>query len=63
MSSRAKPYDNAWTESLIGPLKAEIFQGGIFRNTSEARIELFSYIDFYYNSCRNHSSLGYLMPN
>lgn len=62
MSGRANPYDNAWTESLIGTFKAEILQGGVFHNESDARIELFSYIESYYNTRRKHSSLEYLTP-
>ncbi len=63
MSARANPYDNAWTESFIGTLKHEMLQGGCFENASDARIELFEYIDGYYNTHRKHSSLGYQTPN
>jgi len=62
MSRRANPYDNAWTESFIGTLKNEMLQDGIFIDESDARTELFSYIDGYYNTHRKHSSLGYLSP-
>lgn len=62
MSARANPYDNAWTESFIGTLKNEMLQGGIFIDESDARTELFAYIDGYYNTRRKHSSLGYLSP-
>ncbi|MBK1835782.1 transposase, partial [Roseibacillus ishigakijimensis] len=59
MSGRANPYDNAWTESLIGALKAEILQGGKFADLSDAHTELFDYIESYYNHHRKHSSIGY----
>jgi len=62
MSRRANPYDNAWTESFIGTLKNEMLQNGMFINESDARIELFAYIDAYYNTHRKHSSLGNLSP-
>ena len=62
MSARANPYDNAWTESFIGTLKNEMLQNGTFIDESDARVELFAYIDGYYNSRRKHSSLGYLSP-
>lgn len=62
MSARANPYDNAWTESFIGTLKNEMLQDGIFIEESDARTELFAYIDSYYNTRRKHSSLGYLSP-
>jgi transposase InsO family protein len=63
MSSRANPYDNAWTESFIGTLKHEMLHGGCFENADDARIEIFEYIEGYYNTHRKHSSLGYLSPN
>jgi transposase InsO family protein len=62
MSARANPYDNAWTESFIGTLKHEMLQGGCFENASDARIEIFEYIDGYYNTHRKHSALGYQTP-
>ena len=63
MSARANPYDNAWTESFIGTLKREMLQDGCFQDANDARIEIFEYIDGYYNTHRKHSSLGYQTPN
>jgi transposase InsO family protein len=63
MSGRANPYDNAWTESFIGTLKREMLQGGRFEDLTDARLELFEYIEGYYNNQRKHSALGYLTPN
>jgi putative transposase len=62
MSQRANPYQNAWTESFIGTLKAEMLQEGCFLNSSDARTEIFAYIDSYYNTRRKHSSLNYKTP-
>ena len=62
MSARANPYHNAWTESVIGSIKAEMLQGGCFIDQNDAQIELFAYIESYYNTHRKHSSLGYLSP-
>jgi transposase InsO family protein len=62
MSARANPYDNAWTESFIGTLKLEMLQGGTFENATDARAEIFDFIDGYYNTHRKHSSLGYQTP-
>jgi len=62
MSARGTPYDNAWTESFIGTLKREMLRGGSFLNENDATIELFDYIEIYYNLKRKHSSLGYLSP-
>ena len=63
MSARANPYDNAWTESFIGTLKHEMLQDGCFENASDARTEIFEYIEGYYNTHRKHSSIGYKTPN
>jgi transposase InsO family protein len=62
MSAPANPYHNAWTESFIGTLKREMLQGGCFDNASDARTEIFEYIDGYYNTHRLHSSLNYQSP-
>lgn len=63
MSGRANPYDNAWTESVIGTIKAEVLQGGRFAGFEDAYTELFDYIESYYNHRRKHSSLGYKTPS
>jgi putative transposase len=63
MSGRANPYDNAWTESVIGTIKHEMIQGGCFEDIDDARVALFDYIDGYYNTRRKHSSIGYTTPN
>ena len=63
MSARANPYHNAWTESFIGTLKAEMLQGGCFLDGNDARTELFAYIESYYNTHRRHSSLDYKTPD
>jgi transposase InsO family protein len=62
MSARANPYHNAWTESFMGTLKAEMLQDGCFINAQDARTEIFAYIDSYYNTQRKHSALGYQTP-
>lgn len=63
MSARANPYDNAWTESVIGTIKRELLQGGRFHDHVDAHTELFDYIESYYNHGRKHSSIGYLSPS
>jgi len=63
MSARANPYHNAWTESFIGTLKAEMLQNGRFINAADAHAEIFAFINCYYNTQRLHSSLNYRTPN
>jgi putative transposase len=62
MSARANPYHNAWTESFMGTLKKEMLGDGIFQNATDARTELFGYIESYYNTHRKHSALNYRTP-
>ena len=62
LSARANPYHNAWTESFIGTLKTEMLQDGTFIAHADANIEIFAYIESYYNTHRKHSSLGYKTP-
>jgi transposase InsO family protein len=62
MSARANPYHNAWTESFIGTLKNEMLQGGAFADDADALIEIFDFIESYYNRQRKHSALGYQAP-
>lgn len=62
MSRPDDPYDNAFMESCWSRLKAELFENGVFRSLEDARIELFDYIECYYNRKRRHSSLGNISP-
>ena len=63
MSARANPYHNAWTESFMGTLKAEMLQDGRFIDQADAATEIFAFIDAYYNTQRLHSSLNYRSPS
>jgi transposase InsO family protein len=55
-------YDNATAESLFSRFKAELLEDGTFASLEEARMEIFDYIDCYYNPTRKHSSLGNKSP-
>jgi transposase InsO family protein len=62
MSRPDDPYDNAFMESCWSILKAELVENGAFRSLEDARIEVFDYIECYYNRRRRHSALGYISP-
>ena len=62
MSRRGNCYDNAQAESFFARYKAELLEGGMFADVSQARSETFSYIEGYYNRVRRHSALGYKTP-
>jgi putative transposase len=58
MSRAGETYDNAFAESLFSRYKAELLEGGAFRDVVEAQLETFEYIERYYNPVRRHSALG-----
>lgn len=62
MSGRGNCYDNAQAESFFSQFKTELMEGGVFEDVEQARSEIFSYIEGYYNRVRLHSSLGYKSP-
>jgi putative transposase len=62
MSGKGNCYDNAQAESFFSRFKTELIEGGAFEDIEQARSEIFSYIEGYYNRVRLHSSLGYQSP-
>lgn len=62
MSGKGNCYDNAQAESFFSRFKAELIEGGAFESVGQARGEIFSYIEGYYNRIRRHSSIGCLSP-
>lgn len=62
MSRKGNCYDNAKMESFFGTLKREQIDGRVYRDPREARLEVFSYIEGFYNPRRIHTSLGGLSP-
>ncbi|WP_339164443.1 IS3 family transposase [Siminovitchia sp. FSL W7-1587] len=63
MSRKGNCYDNACIESFHGILKRELVYQTKYKTREEARKSLFEYIEFFYNSKRIHSTLGYYTPN
>lgn len=62
MSRRGNCWDNAVAESFFHSLKVELIHGRNYLTRQEARIEIFDYIEVFYNRQRRHSALGYLTP-
>lgn len=63
MSRKGNPYDNACMESFNSILKKElIYPKKRYKTRKEARLEIFEYIEVFYNKDRIHSSIGYLTP-
>lgn len=62
MSRTGNCYDNAPMESFFHTLKVELVHQRRWATRDEARRDLFSYVEGYYNRARMHSALGYLTP-
>lgn len=62
MGSIASPWDNAAMESLMGLVKAECVHARTFETRDQAALEIFDYIECFYNRVRIHSALGHLSP-
>jgi len=55
-------YDNAPMESFFGTLKRERVHHCLYLTRDEAKTDIFSYIEAFYNRRRRHSALDYLSP-
>lgn len=62
MSKKGDCYDNAVAESFFGTLKTEEVEDKIFLDVEDARLNMFDYIETFYNTERMHSFLGYISP-
>jgi len=62
MNSVGTWYDNAPVESFFATLKAERVHHCTYRTRAEARADIFSYIEAFYNRRRIHSALGSVSP-
>jgi len=60
MSRRGNCYDNAVMESFFSSVKSEVADR--FDSCGEAKMELFDYIEVFYNQRRRHSTLGQISP-
>ncbi len=61
MSRKANCWDNAVGESFFKILKSET-EYQQYQSVSQAKHELFEFIESWYNRIRSHSALGYLSP-
>ena len=60
MSRRGDCYDNAVMEAFFSTVKSEL--GERFDSCGHAKMELFDYIEVFYNQRRRHSTLGQISP-
>ena len=62
MSRKGDCWDNAVAESFFATLKKELLNRNRRWSRDRLKLELFSYIETYYNRKRLHSTLGYKSP-
>ena len=62
MSRRGNCWDNAVAESFFGTLKTELVHHEKYKTREEARLNIFDYIETFYNRQRLHSYLNYVSP-
>ncbi len=62
MSKAGCPYDNSCMESFYASLKKEYYYRREYATIEEIEMDLFYYIEIFYNRKRLHSSLGYMSP-
>ena len=56
----SSPADNAVMESFFSTVKSELADQ--FASNGDAKMELFDYIEVFYNQRRRHSALGPISP-
>jgi putative transposase len=62
MSRKGNCWDNAPVESFFGKLKTEWMTADCYATHTEARSELFKYIEIFYNRKRRHAAIDYQSP-
>jgi len=62
MSRTGNCWDNAVMESFFHTLKTELVQHRRYHTREQARLDIFEYIEAFYNRIRLHSAIGYMSP-
>ena len=62
MSRKGNCWDNAPVESFFGKLKTEWMTEKEYESHEHAKMELFKYIEMFYNRKRRHAALNYQCP-
>ena len=62
MGSVGDAYDNAMAESFFATLECELIDRRSWSTKAQAKLDIFSWIESWYNPLRLHSGLRYLSP-
>ena len=61
MSRAGEVWDNSAMESFFSTLKIErVNRRGLCKTRQEAKVDVFDYIERFYNPKRRHSTIGYV---
>jgi putative transposase len=63
MGSVGDAYDNAMAESFFASLECELINRRVWKTKAQARSEVFTWIESWYNPRRRHSGIGLMSPN
>jgi len=62
MSRKGNCWDNAVAESFFHTIKTELVYHENYKTRNQAKLDIFEWIEVFYNRQRRHSALGYLSP-
>lgn len=62
MGSVGDAYDNAMAESFFASLECELIARRTWKTKTQARLDVFTWIESWYNPKRRHSALGQISP-
>ena len=62
VGSPGSAYDNALAESFFATLETELIDRRVWASQDQARVDVFDWLETFYNPVRRHSSLGNLAP-
>ena len=63
MSGKGNCWDNAVAESIFKSLKTELIYGNKLITKEQMKLQIFEYIEIWYNQKRRHSALNYMTIN
>ena len=63
MGTVGDAYDNAMAESFFASLECELIDRRVWQTKTQARLDVFTWIEAWYNPRRRHSGVGQMSPN
>ena len=63
MGTVGDAYDNAMAESFFATLECELIDRRVWQTKTQARLDIFTWIEAWYNPRRRHRGVGQMSPN